>query len=1558
MVMSALGSDPAAAAPEPRKACDVRRAVFETLRIDLDDTDDSGRFEKAMQTISGLNLDSPDPRNWPPELTALIAELNAVGIPGSCKTVSDYLVLRVNQYQRRQSHKQAPLASGGKGAPEVTGRLVSGLQTPRMAEAPMSKQRRSASDVRADIFDALGISLDDKASSGRFECATQIILELNLSSPDRQKGAPQLERLIAELFSTELPTGKTVSSYLIKKVSDAKWKAKYERQRSKQHQLTLSDSDDLSKKKEAKQGPDGLDFYHPAAVASPLVEPEGAPGVRADIGSEEESNKLGCDLNLSRRGAELQRTRFEPRKASDVRRDVFQLLEIDLDDKANPGRFDDATKTISELNLDPQHTQHSSPELAHLLAELISTGLPTGNGCKTVRDYLLKRVKQYRYRHPPPAPDTVLRIGDRVSVNYDREGAWYPGKIAAGPTADGTYRIHYDDGDIEDEPRNMIELESTAAGGRCEHKTLRGTGEQLSMDDETDDENMDGETDEEYMEDATEEQDPETDEQDDETDDETDEQLNASMDHLVDVHPIDPAPELPSEDGVFCVDNVWRVRIDAVWLPEIFVDKASATTQFEVESNGLVELDPTEACKPCYSTWKVVQLRARLKQLKMSTTGTKAELVQKLHSADTPAVVVKQEQPSCPPHHSSHGIDSARSHARSQSELLENDASSMQNSERSGRASGSPSYRSLVDQVLPMGPANELDLAPGGGWKQHDAAQNTLSPVPGLQSHKPPKRTQEQRLSSRDMNHKAVLEIWCRPFFNMDPWLKMISKCDKTRWKTLMKESIKLLHSELQTDQEVRRRLSDVSRESKIRAHDPHRHDHYPAINQAIGNRAEEWTAQLEARIRQAQEQYEEQARNQNKELLHRQALEDKQTALDDKTAENQALREELGRHEHHKEETARKAAEENSVRQTAHDRELQELNAELDELKRAQHSLVHAAPNARVQELESRISELKGLAQKALEEIAENVQLKCAICLLPLLNDVHTLKCQHHFHKDCIGNWLHGPGKGCPICKAPIPHTRANATQKVNCEFAGIQEGVQRVGNTLNQIVREADSEMCLPVAPPQPSLQPRVSAQVVPTRINVGWASSPSNHPHQLEQAQQPAPQPLHHPELQPPWVSARASARRFESSESAQEQHVQAQGFAYEVQQLRQQANQSRREQQRASEMAAQPAKGEQPAQPTGGRAAKRAAERPADDDQFDEDRHDPMSAHSKQGTKRAYGAVSEVNPPKAKLPAQPNGERATKRAAHRPVDDDQIDEDRHTPKSIPSSKQGTKRAHGAEFEAEVKLPKAKQPKSLSLTQTLVDAVEQCLAKHSGWCLASKLMPNVYAQHRGLRDYFRQTYHNVTHMLEALWGQGYLSSVEKDHTGIDLILRARSSPVQKAAVCNTGARIQFRAVDNNAVDAFNAREEPEQPPEVERVSIMDRLGTHDQQDEWEAGRPEPVERLKRAQHVFHAAPPKIADDFAQRYGGIQGIMRTLETVNRPITVFSVHKFVTKESRGQVKVDLNQAQRNGTVQLEGQLGAQLVFLVKGDRPHRCAARTHTAHDPERTVTFQPSYR
>ena len=119
-----------------------------------------------------------------------------------------------------------------------------------------------------------------------------------------------------------------------------------------------------------------------------------------------------------------------------------------------------------------------------------------------------------------------------------------------------------------------------------------------------------------------------------------------------------------------------------------------------------------------------------------------------------------------------------------------------------------------------------------------------------------------------------------------------------------------------------------------------------------------------------------------------------------------------------------------------------------------------------------------------------------------------------------------------------------------------------------------------------------------------------------------------------------------------------------------------------------------------------------------------------------------------------------------------------------------------------------------------------------------------------------------------------------------------------------------------------------------------------------------PEPVERLKRAQHLFSATPPKTADDFALRYDGLQGVLKTLEAVNWPVTVFSVHKFVTKESHGQVKVDLHQAQRNGTVQLEGQPGAQLVFLVKGDRPHRCAARTHTAHDPERTVTFQPSYR
>ena len=44
-----------------------------------------------------------------------------------------------------------------------------------------------------------------------------------------------------------------------------------------------------------------------------------------------------------------------------------------------------------------------------------------------------------------------------------------------------------------------------------------------------------------------------------------------------------------------------------------------------------------------------------------------------------------------------------------------------------------------------------------------------------------------------------------------------------------------------------------------------------------------------------------------------------------------------------------------------------------------------------------------------------------CAICLEPLVSDLHGLTCGHVLHSHCATQWLHGDGKkSCPLCKRP----------------------------------------------------------------------------------------------------------------------------------------------------------------------------------------------------------------------------------------------------------------------------------------------------------------------------------------------------------------------------------------------------------------------------------------------------------------------------------------------------------------------------------------------------------
>lgn len=54
-------------------------------------------------------------------------------------------------------------------------------------------------------------------------------------------------------------------------------------------------------------------------------------------------------------------------------------------------------------------------------------------------------------------------------------------------------------------------------------------------------------------------------------------------------------------------------------------------------------------------------------------------------------------------------------------------------------------------------------------------------------------------------------------------------------------------------------------------------------------------------------------------------------------------------------------------------------------------------------------------------EEIKEN---SCAICLDDLRNNLVITKCNHMFHKSCLGQWL-GNHSTCPCCRELLQKRR-----------------------------------------------------------------------------------------------------------------------------------------------------------------------------------------------------------------------------------------------------------------------------------------------------------------------------------------------------------------------------------------------------------------------------------------------------------------------------------------------------------------------------------------------------
>lgn len=73
--------------------------------------------------------------------------------------------------------------------------------------------------------------------------------------------------------------------------------------------------------------------------------------------------------------------------------------------------------------------------------------------------------------------------------------------------------------------------------------------------------------------------------------------------------------------------------------------------------------------------------------------------------------------------------------------------------------------------------------------------------------------------------------------------------------------------------------------------------------------------------------------------------------------------------------------------------------------------------------------NDLKEISTKKLEN---KLDKDCCICLASLDKDeeVSTLKCSHHFHKDCIETYFKEYNYLCPLCKAPAGKAKAHVDE------------------------------------------------------------------------------------------------------------------------------------------------------------------------------------------------------------------------------------------------------------------------------------------------------------------------------------------------------------------------------------------------------------------------------------------------------------------------------------------------------------------------------------------------
>ena len=98
---------------------------------------------------------------------------------------------------------------------------------------------------------------------------------------------------------------------------------------------------------------------------------------------------------------------------------------------------------------------------------------------------------------------------------------------------------------------------------------------------------------------------------------------------------------------------------------------------------------------------------------------------------------------------------------------------------------------------------------------------------------------------------------------------------------------------------------------------------------------------------------------------------------------------------------------------------------------------------------------------------IEEQENETCSICLTPLLENREILSCAHHFHYNCISRWLI-QNNSCPICRHPVNYfnnENINNDENINTENVIIEDN----DNLINIINRRRRRRRRRATTPPR---------------------------------------------------------------------------------------------------------------------------------------------------------------------------------------------------------------------------------------------------------------------------------------------------------------------------------------------------------------------------------------------------------------------------------------------------------------------------------------------------------